>query len=270
MAKTPEKQNRQPGIEAKWSMADLYAGTSGMMLPVPNKSFYPPEYRNRSRLCYYGSLFNSIEVNSSFYKIPQAKTVGKWVAEVPPHFRFTFKLWREITHTKGIVFNPQDVQQFMQSIDPAADKKGCLLVQFPPGTHVNRLPQLAALVRCIRDADPQQSWEIAVEFRHASWYNDAVQEFIAAMGLTIVIQDIPASATPLDFGDSTTVYLRFHGPGGKYRGSYEYHILQEYSTYVRKWQEEGKTVYVYFNNTMGDAVQNLSTLQTLIRRAEDY
>lgn len=109
-------------------MADFYAGTSGMVLPVPNKRFHPPEYQERSRLCYYGSLFNSIEVNSSFYKLPQAKTVAKWAAEVPAHFRFTFKLWREITHAKGMAFKPEDVLRFMQSIGTASDKKGCLLV----------------------------------------------------------------------------------------------------------------------------------------------
>jgi uncharacterized protein YecE (DUF72 family) len=82
-----------------------------------------------------------------------------------------------------------------------------------------------------------------------------------------VIQDIPASATPLDFAYNDTIYLRFHGPGGKYRGSYDDPILQEYSTYIREWQEEGKTVFVYFNNTMGDAVQNLATLNTFVQQA---
>ncbi|MDB5005184.1 MAG: hypothetical protein JWQ34_3409 [Mucilaginibacter sp.] len=245
-------------------MANYYAGTSGMVLPVPNKSYYPQEFKERSRLCYYGSLFNSIEVNSSFYKIPQARTIAKWAQDVPPDFRFTFKLWRGITHEKGLVFNRDDIYRFMQAIDSAGEKKGCLLVQFPPGAKAHLMPQLTALVNYIRDADREQRWKIALEFRHASWYNDNIREFAANHVLSIVLQDIPASATPLDFADNVTIYLRFHGPGGKYRGSYDDYILQEYSTYIRDWQGEGKTVYVYFNNTMGDAVQNLATLNRLV------
>lgn len=125
------------------------------------------------------------------------------------------------------------------------------------------------LVHSIRVSDPEQSWKIALEFRHPSWYNDRIREFAANNALSIVLQDIPASATPHDFANGDTVYLRFHGPGGKYRGSYDDSLLMEYSTYIREWQEEGKTVYAYFNNTMGDAVKNLSTLNALIRQSGD-
>jgi uncharacterized protein YecE (DUF72 family) len=245
---------------------NYYAGTSGLVLPVPNKTHYPAEFKEKSRLCYYASLFNSIEVNSSFYKIPQGKTVAKWAEDVSADFKFTYKLWRGITHEKSLLFNPADITRFMQSIDRAGPKKGCLLVQFPPGAKANLAPQLMQLVNYIRDADPEQSWKVALEFRHASWYTDALREYAASNNLSVVVQDIPASATPLDFTGNDTVYLRFHGPGGKYRGSYPDDVLQEYSTYIKEWQEEGKTVYVYFNNTMGDAVQNLATLNSYVNR----
>jgi uncharacterized protein YecE (DUF72 family) len=248
-------------------MDNYYSGISGLVLPVPNKTHYPAEFQDKSRLCYYASLFNSIEVNSSFYKLPQAKTIAKWAADVPAHFRFTFKLWRDITHVKNLMFNPVDVYRFMQAIDAAGEKKGCLLVQFPPGAKANLLPQLMQLVDCILEADPERSWPIALEFRHASWYNNTLREWAANQGLSIVLQDIPASATPLDLIESETIYLRFHGPGGKYRGSYRDDVLQEYSGYIREWQEEGKRVYVYFNNTMGDAVTNLITLNTFVRQS---
>jgi len=243
---------------------DFYAGTSGLLLPVPNKTHYPEGFRDKSRLCYYASLFNSLEVNSSFYKIPQAGTIAKWAQDVPGNFRFTFKLWRGVTHEKGLVFNPADIARFMQVVDAAGEKKGCLLVQLPPGAKANLFPQLIQLVKIIHNADPEKSWKVALEFRHASWYTDGLREYAANYNLSVVIQDIPASATPLDFTGNDTVYLRFHGPGGKYRGSYPDELLAEYSTYIREWQEEGKTVYVYFNNTMGDAVQNLATLTSYV------
>ncbi len=248
-------------------ITNYFSGTSGLVLPVPNKTHYPPEFCDKSRLCYYASLNNSIEVNSSFYKIPQARTVAKWAHEVPDDFKFTFKLWRGITHEKGLTFNPADVTRFMEAIDGAGLKKGCLLVQFPPSAKATLMPPLQYLVSCITEADPDRAWQIAIELRHASWYTDAVFEYAESNKLSIVLHDIPASATPLHYYDTAdTVYLRFHGPGGKYRGSYADDVLHEYSSYIREWQHEGKTVYVYFNNTMGDAVRNLEALNAFVRQ----
>src|SRR4051812_43057690 len=100
-------------MEELQKLGQFYSGISGLVLPVPNKSLYPPEFRETSRLTYYASLFNSIEINSSFYKVPIAKTVNKWTTEVPDHFKFTYKLWREITHNKELLFNANDVDRFM-------------------------------------------------------------------------------------------------------------------------------------------------------------
>src|ERR1700755_1217681 len=70
------------------------SGTSGLVLAEPNKLAYPEVYRNGSRLAYYATLFNSIEVNSSFYKIPRQITFARWATEVPDGFRFTVKMWK--------------------------------------------------------------------------------------------------------------------------------------------------------------------------------
>ena len=109
----------------------FFSGLSGLQLPIP-KYLYPPPFENASRLTYYSSLFNSIEFNSSFYKIPQAATVAKWASLVPRHFKFTFKLWKGITHSKGFNFKEDDVINFFQSINSVQNKKGCVLIPFPP------------------------------------------------------------------------------------------------------------------------------------------
>ncbi|OKS87007.1 DUF72 domain-containing protein [Mucilaginibacter polytrichastri] len=242
---------------------NYYSGTSGLLLPVANKTLYPIEFKDKSRLAYYASLFNSIEINSSFYKIPQPATVRKWAESVPQHFKFTFKLWREITHNKGLVFNPDDVARFIQAFNETGDNKGCLLVQFPPGIKSSQLPQLRVLLDCIRESD--QQLKLAVEFRHASWYQESTAEVLSGYDAGIVLQDIPSSATPLSFADGKFVYLRLHGPGGKYKGTYTDEVLYEYSTYIKEWQDEGKTVFVYFNNTMGEALRNLNTLNNWLK-----
>src|ERR1700712_4410010 len=93
----------------------IYIGTSGLVLPVPNKKSFPEGFQDKSRLTYYSSLFNTIEINSSFKKIPQFKTAQRWAAEVPDDFRFTIKLSKWITHNKDLAFDPADVKHFIES-----------------------------------------------------------------------------------------------------------------------------------------------------------
>ncbi|MCE6992449.1 DUF72 domain-containing protein [Dyadobacter sp. CY323] len=242
----------------------FYAGTSGLVLPVPNKQFYPPEFQDKSRLTYYASLFNSIEINSSFYKVPLASTVRNWASQVPENFKFTFKLWRDITHNKGLLFDPESVARFMQVIDHAGDKKGCLLVQFPPSLKVIMRPQLEKLLVSISDANPENQWKVALEFRHSSWYEDDIFELIDHFGYQIVTHDKPGSAPGFLESGPNFKYLRFHGPNGDYKGQYENDFLYEYAEHIQDWIDEGKTVYAYFNNTMGAAIKDLNLLNSII------
>jgi uncharacterized protein YecE (DUF72 family) len=244
--------------------SSYYSGLSGLVLPVPKYQF-PPPYQEASRLQYYASFFNSIEINSSFYKVPQYATINKWQLSVPGNFRFTLKLWKQITHIKYLNFEKSDVELFLKAISAAGDKKGCLLVQFPPGLSIDNKLQFDNLLGCIKEVDKDNQWKIAVEFRHKSWYDESVYELINAYDATIVIHDIPKSATPLLDLQSNFIYVRFHGPTGNYRGSYPDELLAEHAGYFNDWLDEGKEVYAYFNNTMGAAFQNLETMNKMIR-----
>ena len=242
----------------------FYSGISGLQLPIPKHQF-PEPYQDSSRLTYYATFFNSIEINSSFYKLPMQKTVGKWVALVPEDFRFTFKLWKEITHVKGLDFKEADVGSFFNVIASAGHKKGTVLIQFPPSLGRTYIIQLDALLRCIAQMNSDREWKIAVEFRNKSWYEEDVYDLLALYNAAVVIHDIPKSATPMIDHRPDLIYLRFHGPAGNYRDSYSESFLSEYSSYIKEWLEEGKTVYAYFNNTMGDAFNNLQTLNRYVR-----
>jgi len=245
-------------------LANYYSGTSGLLLPVRNKLFYPEEFKDKSRLCFYSSIMNSIEVNSSFYKVPMASTVKKWAEDVPETFRFTFKLSKEITHNKELAFDPQAVSAFMEVIAFVGDKRGCVLVQFPPSVRIGNLKQLELLMSVLRKSDPHYTWNIALEFRHVSLYSDVVYRLLEDYRMAMVIQDKPPAVTPMMESELPFVYLRFHGPGGSYRGSYEDELLYEYAGYINDWISEGKTVYSYFNNTIGEAISNLFTLSDLV------
>ncbi len=243
---------------------NFYSGLSGIQLPVP-KYLFPEAYKDASRLTYYSTYFNSIEFNSTFYKVPMAKTVEKWAASVPAEFKLTFKLWKEITHVKGLNFKKSDVELFFKAISTAENKKGCILLQFPPGLGGINIRQLDELLQCITENNMSDRWKIAVEFRSRSWYEGNVYELLEFHKAALVIHDIPKSLTPLIDHVSDFIYIRFHGPTGNYRDSYSEAFLSEYACYIKEWLEDGKEVYVYFNNTMGGAFQNLETLNRYVQ-----
>ncbi len=241
-----------------------YSGTSGLDLPVP-RSQYPAEFREKSRLQYYASLFNSLEINSIFYKLPRPATLRKWVESVPDDFRFTCKLSKAVTHAKALQFNPQDVYDFVEVAENVGQKKGCILIQFPPSLKIDLLDRLQALLETVGEATQHTSWRLAVEFRNSGWYEREVYELLADYDATMVIQDLPKSATPFDVATTDIVYLRFHGPDPRYRGSYTNEVLMQYAQSICEWVARRKTVYAYFNNTVGAAVENLQTLNRLVR-----
>ncbi|MEO8795651.1 MAG: DUF72 domain-containing protein [Daejeonella sp.] len=243
----------------------FYSGTSGINLPVPNKLSYPLEFQDKSRLTYYSSLFNSIEINSSFYKVPMLSTVKKWVESVPEDFQFTFKLWKEISHSKLLLFEEQDVERFMNVIAHTGLKKGCLLVQFPPGLSSESMDQLETLLKNIRLHDPDCLWKIAVEFRNESWYQEQCYDLINAYQAAVVLHDKKQAGIFISDDHADFVYLRFHGINGDYRGDYPDEVMYEYSQYIKDWLSEGKMVYAYFNNTAGNAVNNLITLNSYVQ-----
>ncbi|MCH5597525.1 DUF72 domain-containing protein [Niabella ginsengisoli] len=112
----------------------------------------------------------------------------------------------------------------------------------------------------------RDKWPIALEFRNKSWYNEATYELLNAHNATMVFHDKTGSEPPQPDLDSNYIYLRFHGPAGDYKGSYDEGFLYEYAGYISEWLESGKVVYVYFNNTMGNALENLKMLKKFIKK----
>ncbi|RZM30012.1 MAG: DUF72 domain-containing protein [Pedobacter sp.] len=245
-----------------------YSGTSGLILPVKNKLAYPDEFKEKSRLCFYGSLMNSIEINSSFYKAPMGSTVQKWAEDTPDDFKFSFKLWKEITHNKMLAYDPASIQRFIEVINRVQQKKGALLIQFPPSIKIDQIRQLGRLLEAVRHADPERQWQTAVEFRHPSLYHDDVYELLERNEMALVLHDRPPAITPFRLINVDFAYLRFHGPDGSYRGTYTDEVLLEYAEYIQEWLADGKAVYSYFNNTMGAAIGNLNTLRDQINLPE--
>ena len=245
-------------------MATFSSGTSNIELVEKNKKAFPPQFQSKSRLTYYSSLFNSVEINSTFYKLPLPATLEKWTREVPDEFHFTLKVWRELTHARNFTFTKEQVEQFMRIANNIGNKKGALLIQLPASTQNTHIGKLETLLKEIGKLNPANPWQVAVEFRHRSWYTQQVYSLLESFGAAMVRHDKPFMDEDKFYERGPFVYLRFHGPDGDYKGSYSNAFLQDMARQIRVWLAQGKNVYAYFNNTMeGDAPRNLKTLNEM-------
>jgi uncharacterized protein YecE (DUF72 family) len=240
------------------------SGTSGLVLSEPNKKHFPEEFQEKTRLSYYSSKFNSIEINSSFYKIPICQTYSNWSLQVPEDFQFSIKLWRGITHNKEFFFEMRDLETFFSALDCLGRKKGCLLLQFPATIPMNT-DKFRNILEQIKKIDPERQWRLAIEFRHNRWYEKRIFEMIAEYKASLVLHDMPNSFIDTLQGKPSFVYLRFHGEKGDYRGTYSNDFLYNKAKEIRMWMGKGLDVYAYFNNTIGGAAGNLETLNEMVK-----
>ena len=242
----------------------IWIGTSNVVIPG-NKSTFPPAYRMKSRLNYYSSLFRTVELNSTFYKSPLSKTYEKWSADVPANFRFSIKLSKNITHAKDLQADLSHVNTFLTGAEGIGTKKGCLLIQFPGKISIAHFNQVENILQTLQEHDPRNAWKKVVEFRNSEWYIGETWELLEEYGAAVVLHDIPKAKIFELHGNTNVVYIRFHGPKGDYRDSYPESFLRQTAKQVKQWVKEGKEVYAYFNNTMGEAVFNAIDLEKFYR-----
>jgi len=252
------------------SVENIYIGTSGWSYPKGEGTwkgyFYPAGKINE--LEYYSQFFNTVEVNSSFYRPPDPGVVYNWAKHTPPDFKFAVKLWQKFTHPKmyraatgdTAVISQQDVDIFNNSLEPLvkSQKLGALLAQFPPSFKNDAYGRqmLQAL------ANTFGHHPLAVELRHRSWSDDAGTEKLLR-GLTIawvqidepkfstsVAQDCPLTAD--------MAYFRFHGRNAaewwtgdsatRYRYLYSPDEIPELAERVKKAASKSKLLFAFFNN----------------------
>ncbi|MEO5889375.1 MAG: DUF72 domain-containing protein [Ferruginibacter sp.] len=244
----------------------LRIGTSNIVVPG-NKTTFPPEFQSKSRLNYYSSIFNSLEVNSSFYKVPMKSTFEKWSLDVPENFQFTIKLSRDITHVKDLKTDLNNIDRLLKAAAGIGNKKGCLLIQFPGKITLDYYNEIEEIMMRISEQDHGKEWRKAIEFRSASWYVSETYELLDEYHASLVLHDIPTSKNIELNKTAAFVYIRFHGQAGDYKGSYPDNVLQEYSNNIKTWLNSGKDVYAYFNNTIGSAYENALTLKQMVEKS---
>lgn len=227
-------------------MSGLRIGCSGWTYKDWTGPFYPPGTRDRERLEYYATRFDTAEINASFYRLPSEATVAGWARRTPAGFVFAWKVSRYITHNKKLKDCAPSVALVFGRMAPLGDRYGPALIQLPPQLHRDdeRLARFLELLP--RDG------RHAVEFRHESWYDAGVFRILADHDAALCISDHHSAPAPWEI-TASWVYLRGHGPGGRYHGRYPEAELAAWAERIVSWRRQRRDVYVYFDNDVKSA-----------------
>lgn len=234
-------------------------GTSGWTYQHWRGVFYPEDLPQKRWFEHYARFFDTVELNATFYRLFPEKTFEGWRKKAPEGFRFAVKLWRWITHRQKLSGVAADVTAFCERARKLGDALGPILVQFPPGLKWSR-----DLVQDFAGLLPEDiSW--VFEVRRQEWLNDDFYDLLKRQNIALAYSDHPYIEMDRHSACGPIVYLRFHGAGQLYAGSYPDEALKSWAMLIRKWASEGKDAWVYFNNDMGGhAVKNARFLRDLI------
>jgi uncharacterized protein YecE (DUF72 family) len=183
-----------------------HIGCSGWSYTSWKGPFYPPNLENSDWLRFYSQIFDYVEIDSSFYRIPNKFMVKNWVKRTPDNFRFTAKFPKVITHDKLLVDVEGDVERFLENIEPLEKKTLALLIQLPPSLEI--MPGLEVLRNLLPLLDDR--FKYAVEVRHPSWFQDLAYNFFADNNLCLVWSQLAKIRTP-PIVTTDFLYVRFIG-----------------------------------------------------------
>lgn len=234
--------------------APIRIGTSGWSYPDWRGKFYPRGLAAGRWLGHYATVFDTVELNATFYRLPPPEQFAKWAAQVPDGFLFSVKASRQITHLHRLKDCGELLRHFFDAARALGGKLGSILYQLPP-----RLPFDATLLTSFIKLLPRKLSHV-IEFRDASWFCEETFALLREDGIALCLSDLPGSEAPM-IVTAPPAYLRFHG-GKRYRDDYPAKDLDALATQLRKWSNENTSSFVYFNNTAaGHAVENARSLR---------
>lgn len=238
--------------------ACLNIGTSGWNYKHWRGLFYPENSKASDWFSFYSQVFDTVEINNTFYRLPGEETVKKWESSSPEHFIFAMKANRFITHIKKLHDVGSSLDLFISRARLLKKKGGPLLYQLPPGWKSNK-ERLEKFLKKL----PEDMIHV-FEFRNSSWFEDNVFSLLKEHSVSFCIHDMQNVSCP-HIVTSSPVYIRFHGYEGAYAGSYSERVLDKWAGYIHDKLAGGKDVYVYFNNDINAyAVKNALTLKGIL------
>jgi uncharacterized protein YecE (DUF72 family) len=238
-------------------ISNYFLGCSGWYYNDWAGRFYPEKLAKSKWLEYYSEHFNTVEINNTFYRFPNEKTVKGWYNKTPDDFKITLKANQLITHRKRFKDTQSTINRFYKLSDILEDKLGCILFQIPP----SKSKDIDFLKNALKQFDPEKN--NIIEFRHPSWFNEEVynllNEFEAGF-CSVSSPDLPEDLITT----FPVVYVRFHGMGAeKYRYIYPKEELKEWAVKIKN--SDVKYVFCYFNNDYNaNAPKNAEMLQEMI------
>ncbi|UCD39328.1 MAG: DUF72 domain-containing protein [Fidelibacterota bacterium] len=238
----------------------MHIGTSGWTYDDWQGRFYPDDVKGTARLEYYARRFNTVELNASFYRVPTEPMVASWNRRLPPDFHMVVKGSRLITHRRKLVNVDESLDFFLGRIRPLQTLK-VILWQLPPSLHMD-LPRLEDFLARL------PAWtRHAVEFRHASWWDDQVADTLARHKAAFVAVSMGGLSDTI-IPTTDLLYLRFHGPAEAiYQYDYPDEELTVWAERVRPYLPD-RTLYAFFNNDFhANAPHNAVTFQSLLNPA---
>jgi len=254
---------------------NIRVGTSGYSFDDWRLTFYPHDIDKGKMLDHYVKFFPTVEINSTYYRIPHPAVMNNIVKKAPPGFDFSVKVPQSFTHRRTDL--ESDLRRFIEALAPMreSDKLSALLAQFPYSFKYS--PDGLDYICACRDALAADN--LFVEFRHDGWVNRPMYERLKSEGIGYVCVDEPqldGLLKPDMFATTDVGYLRLHGrnaaqwwDGGELRYDYRYSVeqLTEWKAKLLKLVSKAKKAYVYFNNCHeGQAVANAQEFQQLLTK----
>lgn len=228
-------------------MSEIRIGTSGWSYQSWRGPFFPEDLRVKDHLAYYASRFNATELNAPFYRTPTLETVRRWRDETPDDFCFAWKASKFITHWKRLGTNSRDSIALMETrLRPLGTKAGPVLFQLPPQMRADR-ERLAGFLKLLRKPRPY-----VFEFRHESWYAPEILDVLKGRDVALCLSDHADAPAPW-IVTAGHVYVRAHGPSGRYEGRYPDDVLKKWATDVKRWRRQKRDVYCFFDNDQKSA-----------------
>jgi uncharacterized protein YecE (DUF72 family) len=234
-------------------------GCSGYYYSYWKNRFYPKGIQPKNWLEYYSSVFNTVELNGTFYRTPKLSDLKKYVSVTGEDFRFSVKMSRYITHIQKLNGNKDMVNEFQDLIlNGLENKLACFLFQLPPSFHFTD----ENLERILENVPHKK--ENVVELRHISWWNDTVKKEFKKAKITFCNVDFPGLNSSI-IQTTPLFYFRFHGNPELFKSLYSEEKLKEF---YFEFPEKTKEHFIYFNNTYYEAsYTNALQLKEIIQHA---
>ena len=230
------------------------------------KVFYPDGVKNKDQLPYFAKHFDTVEINSTFYRIPPGNGVKGWHDSTPANFLFAVKMNRYLTHHKRLIIDDRSremLDAFTRALKPLADKTAAVLVQIQPSFAAN-YERLETFLTYLLKQKFYRGKDICFEARHPSWFKgDELAALLRKHDVGFVIGTYPGSFKPPYPISSPFVYIRFHATAKK--PNYTPNDLKKWADYVANLPGSVKRIYIYFNNDFeGWAIKNAEYFKKLL------